>query len=80
MDEKQVRAIMLFIAAGTKVLSARVVLMLALVMTFGLFVWAVYQPTPERIGAATLFALLVFLPSIKADSKQHEVTKEIQGE
>jgi hypothetical protein len=80
MDEKQVRAIMLFIAAGTKVLSARLVLMLALFMTFGLFVWAMYLPTPERIGAATLFTLLVFLPSIKADTKQHEATKQTQGE
>jgi hypothetical protein len=80
MDEKQVRAIMMFIAAGTKILSARVVLMLALFMTFGLFAWAMYLPTPERIAAATLFTLLVFLPSIKADSKQNEATKQTQGE
>jgi hypothetical protein len=80
MDEQQqARALILFIGAGMKVLSMRIVLVLALLMTFGLFVWAMCLPTSERILAATVFTLLVFLPAIRADFKQNE-GKHIQGE
>jgi len=79
MDEQQTRALVLFIGAGMRVLSNRMVLVAALLMVFGLFCWAMYTPTNERILAATIFTVLVFLPTIRADSKQSEM-KEKQGE
>jgi hypothetical protein len=59
------------------VLSARLVLLIALVLTFSLFAWAMALPTYERIGAATLFALLVFLPSVRLDARQSSDRKVI---
>ena len=79
MDEQQTKALILFIGAGMKVLSIRLVLLLALVMAFALYSWAMYWPTNERIAAATLFTVLVFLPAIRADMRQNE-TKALQGE
>jgi hypothetical protein len=62
MDEQQVRALMAYIRVGIVILSARVFALLALLMAFGLFAWAMYQPTPERMQLAGGFAALVFLP------------------
>jgi uncharacterized membrane protein YqjE len=69
MGEAQTKALILFIGAGMKVLSIRIILILSLCMTFALFVWAMYMPDRERIAAATIFTVLVFLPAIRADFK-----------
>lgn len=79
MDENQARTLVLFIGAGMKVLSARLVLLVTLGMTFALFVWAMYMPSPERIAAASIFTVLVFLPVIRADMRQNE-RQATQGE
>jgi hypothetical protein len=70
MDEANARALVMFINAGMKVLSMRLVLVMSLLMTFGLFVWAMWLPTPERIAAASIFTLGVFLPALKSDFRQ----------
>ena len=62
---------MLYVSIGLKVLSARLVLLLALLLTFGLFAWSMAQPTYERIACATLFALLIFLPACRIDASQN---------
>lgn len=43
-------------------LSSRVVLILATVMSFGLFAWAMSLSTPIAVITAAVFATLVFLP------------------
>lgn len=67
MDAEKLRAVMLFVSAGIRALSARAVLLLTLLLVFSLFCWAMYLPTWERIAAATIFAVLVFLPVIRMD-------------
>ena len=79
MNDANARALVTFLAVGMRVLSARLVLIVALFMSFGLFAWAMWLPTTERIGAATIFTMLVFLPAIRADSKANEA-KALQGE
>lgn len=79
MDAEAAKAVILFISTGMRVLSARIVLLIVLCMTFGLFVWAMYLPTYERIATATIFTVLVFLPSIRADTKANEA-KQVTGE
>ena len=79
MEQEQMKALVLFIGAGMKILSVRLVLLLTLAMTFALFVWAMYLPGPERIAAAGIFTVLVFLPVIRADMRQNE-RSAVQGE
>ena len=70
---------LLYIRVGMQVLSARVVLLITLALTFSLFAWAMYMPDYNRIGCATLFALLIFLPATRVDArmaKERSIIKE----
>ena len=80
MNELQVKALMMFINAGMKILSTRIILGITLLLVFSLFAWAMLEPTHERIGIATIFALFVFLPVIRADSRESETKKATEGE
>ena len=73
----QIKAMFLFIAVGTRVLSARVVLILAMLLAFSLFAWALAMPGWERIAAATIFAVLVFLPATRVDAGQSKARADI---
>ena len=64
------QVVMLWISTGLKVVTTRLVLLVALSMVFGLFCWALYWPTWERIACVTLFAILVYLPIVKIDNNQ----------
>ena len=66
----ETKVLLLYIRVGMNVLSARLVLLLALALTFGLFAYAMAFPTYERIGCATLVALLIFLPATRIDAGQ----------
>ena len=65
----QTKVLILYIRVGLAVLSARLVLLIALALTFALFAWAMYLPGWERIACATIFAVLIFLPSARIDAK-----------
>ena len=67
MNAKQLELIVLYVETGLRVLSARIVLLLTLALTFTLFCWTMYDPTWNRIAACTIFAVLVFLPVIRLD-------------
>lgn len=69
MNDKA-KVLLLYLRVGLAVLSARIVLLLALFLTFALFAWAMALPTYERIACATLFALLIFLPATRIDAAQ----------
>ena len=71
---EQTRFLLQFIAAGIKVLSARVSMLLALTLTFILFAWAMAQPDVWRFAGATVFAILIFLPAVWLDVRA--ATKE----
>lgn len=79
MEENQVRSLLLFINAGVKILSARILLFVALLLTFSLFAFVMFAPTYERILLATIFAILVFLPVIRTDLKAIDSRKTIEG-
>lgn len=70
MNEAHARAALLFVMTGMRVLSARAVLLLTLLLVFGLFVWSMVDPTWPRIAAATIFAVLVFWPVVSIDRRQ----------
>ena len=70
MDSKQMQVLVLWISTGMRVLTARLVLLVTLLMVFGLFCWAMWNANYFTIGCAALFAILVFLPIIKLDGKQ----------
>jgi hypothetical protein len=61
-----------FLNNGMRVLSTRLLLVVTLFMAFGLFVWCMIQPDYWRIGAATIFTLLVFLPILGIDKKEKQ--------
>lgn len=58
------------IRVALKILSERVLTILALVMTFALAAWVMYQPTWEREGMAAFFAVAVFLPCVVQDRRR----------
>lgn len=62
MNESDVKALMTYIKVGMLILSGRVFALLALVMTFALFCWAMYWPGQDRQILVGMFGLLVFLP------------------
>lgn len=62
------RVILLYINVGLKVLSARLMTLLALFLVFSLFAWVMATPDIQRIVIAGLFAVLVFLPLILLDN------------
>ena len=55
-----------------EVLSERVFSILAMVMTFALSCWAMYEPTWERMAMAGAFGLAVFIPSLARDRRRNE--------
>ncbi len=65
----ETKILLLYIRVGLAVLSARLVLLLALALAFALFAWAMYSPDWPRIAAATIFTVLVFLPATRIDAK-----------
>lgn len=61
------KTVLLYLSLALKILSARVVLILTLLLTFSLFAWAMALPSWERTAVATIFAVLVFLPAVRVD-------------
>lgn len=70
MNDHDVAFLLKSISVLMKVLSTRLLLIVTLMLTFALFAWAAYIPDYWRLSVATIFALLVFLPVQRADSKQ----------
>lgn len=66
-EVEEVAALLRFVQVGARVLSYRVALMLALTLTFALFGWAMANPDAWRFAGATVFGLLVFLPTVWLD-------------
>jgi len=48
--------------AGTRILAARILAFVALLMTFGLFCWAIYVQTWVGFAIAGTFGVTIFLP------------------
>ena len=63
----QVVRLLTFIKTSSKVLSGRIAMLLALILTFALFAWCMIQPDVWRFATATTFALLIFVPTVILD-------------
>jgi hypothetical protein len=50
------------LSLALEALTARAVILLALVMSFGLFAWALAAASWLSVATAAIFAILVFLP------------------
>ncbi len=72
MESKEIEFLIRFISSGLKVLSLRVAMLFALLLTFSLFAWVMYSPDYWRLAGAIAFALLVFLPIARQDSISRE--------
>jgi hypothetical protein len=74
MDRTEI--VTLYVSLGLKVLSARLALLLTLLLTFALFAYSMYAPDLLRLATASAFALLVWLPVTRIDvalKKEREV-------
>ena len=80
MESTEIEFLIRFISSGMKVLSIRVAMLFALLLTFSLFAWVMYSPDYWRLGGATLFALIVFLPIARQDSVSREDRAVAKGE
>ena len=67
MDNVDPRIAMMFIATGLKVLSARVMLIISMVMIFALSCDAMYEPNWIRLATVAVFGLMVFWPICRLD-------------
>ena len=61
---------MTVIDAATRILAARVLSMISLALTFGLFCWAMYLQAQLPCVIAGGFAVLVFLPVLLGERKK----------
>lgn len=60
MDNADILAAVL--DAGTRILAARILAFIALLMVFGLFCWAIYLQTWVAFAIAGTFGITIFLP------------------
>jgi hypothetical protein len=60
---------------GLTVLTHRLLSLLALVMTFGLFCWAMWMGSPIHFMIAASFGGLIFLPILFNDFRKREVPR-----
>ena len=51
------------------VVTARLLTLMGLWMTFGLAAWAMYAPSMERLYIAGGFAVLVYIPSLTKETR-----------
>ncbi len=59
------------IRISLQVLGERAFSLLAMVMTFSLFCWAMYQPSYERLALVAFFALAVYIPTLRRERKPY---------
>ena len=53
-----------FISTGISILSVKITMLIALVLNFCLFAYAMAYPDTWRFASATVFGILVFLPTV----------------
>lgn len=69
MDSINAQHIWTAIQIAGKILNDRVNRLVALIMGFSLFVWAIADPTWIRLAVAVAFAVTIFLPILWRTSK-----------
>lgn len=62
-------SVIALVRTALSVVTARLLTLMGLWMTFGLAAWAMYAPTMERLYIAGGFAVLVFIPSLTKEAR-----------
>jgi hypothetical protein len=74
-----IERLMIAAEVAKKVLAERVVILVALVMTFGLFAWAMSEPSTVTCWIAISFAVVVFLP-VLVGGRRAQAPPEVSGD
>lgn len=80
MDGKDVEFLLKSVSMWMTILSTRMMLILTLLLTFGLFAWAMYLADYMHLATAAAFGLLVFLPIRALDAPKKEKENDRQTE
>ena len=62
-------SVIALVRTALSVVTARLLTLMGLWMTFGLAAWAMYAPSMERLYIAGGFAVLVFIPSLIKETR-----------
>lgn len=62
-------------AVALDVLSARLLTLLAMLLSAGLAAWSMWQPDWMRLATLAIFGITIFLPIIKLETQQKEQQK-----
>jgi len=65
--EELAQATVVYIGLMIDALSHRLLTFLSLMISAGLFAWAMYLGTPLNLGIAACFALMVFIPILRTE-------------
>ncbi len=70
-------AVVRLVRMALNVITDRLLSIFALLMTFGLAMWTMHNPTWERMGMAGFFALFVYIPALlKEKGNSHEAAEK----
>jgi len=64
MGPEQLAGLVRFAKAGVWMLSSRILIILAMLFAAGLAGYAMLEPTQLRVAMATLFAVIVYVPTL----------------
>jgi hypothetical protein len=78
MNEHQLKSLINIITMGAKVLATRTLVYITMLLTFGLFAWAMYDPVMLRVGTAITFAMLVYWPALRLDKESRNEKNETE--
>ena len=62
-------SVIALVRTALAVVTARLLTLMGLWMTFGLAAWAMYAPSMERLYIAVGFAVLVYIPSLTKETR-----------
>lgn len=68
----EIEAMVRFARAGLLALSERVLTLLGLIMSFSLAGWSMLEPTWQRGAIVAAFAILVYWPLVRLETKRKE--------
>ena len=78
MDGKDVEFLLKSVNMWVKILSTRMMLIMTMLLTFGLFAWAMYAADYTHLAIASAFAVFVFLPVRALDAPKKEKENDRQ--
>lgn len=69
MTTPTIEQVAVFVDIGLRLLAARLLLLLSMMMTFGLFCWAMHSETWISYTTALTFGVITFIPALQQAGK-----------